>query len=69
MSIVERTASQPQYEQPDFARGCREIGATIGIDRRAAWTLINSGALKSVKKVGGRFWASRQRLLREVGGE
>jgi hypothetical protein len=62
-------APQQQYQEPDFIIGARAIGQAIGIDKRAAHNLIATGALKSVKKVGGRFWASRSRLLREVGGE
>jgi hypothetical protein len=62
-------AAAPQQQQPDFVRGSRQIGEVIGIDARAAHNLISTGQLKSVKKIGGRFWASRSRLLREVGGE
>jgi hypothetical protein len=72
MSIdVEHSAAPaaPQQQQQDFIRGARAIGQAVGIDKRAAHHLIATGALKSVRKVGGRFWASRSRLLREVGSE
>lgn len=67
--IHQRAARAPLQQQPDFVIGARAIGKTLGIGKRAAHNLISTGALKSVKKVGGRFWASRSRLLREVSGE
>jgi hypothetical protein len=68
-TFEDRAAPAAQQQSPDFVRGSRQIGAVIGIGEKAAHNLIASGALKSVKKVGGRYWASRARLLREVGGE
>jgi hypothetical protein len=62
-------ADSAQQPQQDFLRGARRIGEVIGLDAKAAHNLCSSGALTSIKKIGGRYWASRSRLIREVGGE
>jgi hypothetical protein len=69
MRTLENRADQAQQQQQDFIRGSREIGEALGIGEKAAHNLISTGALKSVKKIGGRYWASRAKLIREVGGE
>jgi hypothetical protein len=36
---------------------------------RAAYHLVSSGSLGSVRKIGGRYWASRAKLIKEISGE
>jgi hypothetical protein len=56
-------------QQSDILRTAADIGRVLGLTPRQAHHLASSGVLKSIRKVGGRYWASRSRLLREVGGE
>ena len=51
----------------DFAWGVDEIGQVIGRSGRQAYHLLSTGQIKSAKKVGGRWVASRAALLRELG--
>ena len=51
----------------DFLWGVAEIGRAIGRNPRQAFHIISKGELKSVKKLGGRWVASRAALLRELG--
>jgi hypothetical protein len=67
-TALDERVRAPQ-QQPDFCIGARAIGEALGIDERAAHHLIVTGALPCVRRVGGRFWVSRARLLREVNGE
>jgi hypothetical protein len=52
-----------------FAWGADEIGAVIGRDVRQTFHLLNTGQLKSAKKIGGRWVANREALIRELGGK
>lgn len=52
----------------DILRTAASIGAAIGLTPRQAYHLISTGGLKSVRRVGGRFFASRSRLLEEITG-
>ncbi len=53
--------------ESDFAWGAEEIGAVIGRTTRQTHHLLTRGAIKSAKKVGGRWMVSRSALLREFG--
>jgi hypothetical protein len=61
-------ASEQRVEQGDIIRTVKAIGQVIGLSERLAYHLVVSGELKSVRKIGGRYWASRSRLLEEVTG-
>jgi hypothetical protein len=50
-----------------FVWGAEEIGAVIGRTSRQTHHLLTQGAIKSAKKVGGRWVVSRSALLREIG--
>jgi hypothetical protein len=52
----------------EFIWGTEGIGAVIGRTNRRTHRLLTQGAIKSPKKVGGRWVASRAALLRELGG-
>jgi len=50
------------------AWGAEAIGEIIGRSPRQVFHLYHSGALKSIRKIGGRLVApSRRALLRELG--
>jgi hypothetical protein len=51
----------------DLVWGADAIGAVIGRTDRQIYHLLASGALKSAKRIGGRWVASRAALLRELG--
>ena len=56
-------------DDPDIKWGMPAIGRAIGIqDRRAAYHFITTRNLKSVRKVGGRWCASKRELLKELFG-
>ena len=54
-------------EACDLLWGADKIGNAIGRNRRQTFHLFHSGAVKSIRKVGGKLVASRQALLRELG--
>lgn len=64
----QRAETPPSRDGNDVLRGTQNIGRVLGLSERAAYHLVASGALRSVKKVGGRYFASRSRLLEEVIG-
>jgi hypothetical protein len=51
----------------DFIWGCAAIAAAIGRPQRPTYHLLESGAIKSAKRIGGRWVVSRAALLRELG--
>lgn len=51
----------------EFIWGAENIGAAIGRNARQAHHLLTQGAIKSAKKIGGRWVALRSALLREFG--
>jgi hypothetical protein len=59
--------SQVEVIQNDFVWGARAIGQVIGRTERQAHHLLESGALKSARKKGGRWVANRAVLIREFG--
>jgi hypothetical protein len=68
MSIVANEQHEP-LEQSDLLRTAADIGRVLGLNARQAHHLASSGALKSIKKVGGRYWASKTKLIAEISGE
>jgi hypothetical protein len=67
LDTINTSERRPASEQSDIVRGCRAIGAVLGISQRAAENLLSVGALPA-RKIAGRWFASRSRLLREVTG-
>jgi hypothetical protein len=68
-SIANAQRAEPSsIEGNDILRGVESIGRVLGLSERSAYHLVASGALRSVKKVGGRYFANRSRLLNEVIG-
>lgn len=53
---------QPE-EKIDLIWGVEEIAKLIGRTRRQTYHLISSGNLPAVKQVGGRYVASRSKLV------
>jgi hypothetical protein len=54
-------------EQPDIVWGAQEIGRVINISTRQAFFLLANKKLPA-KKVGGRYAASRRKLIDHVTG-
>jgi hypothetical protein len=53
--------------ESDFLWGCDQIAKAIGRSSRQTFHILNSGELKTPKKLGGRWVVSRSALLRELG--
>jgi hypothetical protein len=51
----------------DFLWGSDQIGRAIGRTERQTFHLLNSGQIKSAKKVGGRWVVAKAALFRELG--
>ena len=47
--------------------GAQEIGRVIGRGERQTFHLLQIGEIKSARRVGGRWVAAREALLREFG--
>jgi hypothetical protein len=56
-------------EPLDLAWGAAEIAEVLGRTERQARHLIDIGAIKSVRRVGNRFYAPRRALRREFGDD
>ena len=52
-----------------FAWGAIEIGRIIGRNQKQTLKLLVNGEIKSARKMGGLWVASRGALLRELGDE
>jgi len=53
----------------DILRGSRAMAQALGLQQRTLDHLLASGSLKSPRKVGGRWFASRTKLLSEFVGD
>lgn len=58
----------PLKSEPIFLWGAVAIGAAIGINRRQAFHLLETGAIPA-KKIGGRWVAMRDRLFAAIGAD
>jgi hypothetical protein len=63
----EKVNGDAEEVQSEFLWGSDEIGKAIGRNERQAFHLLNSGQIKSAKKLGGRWVVSRTALFRELG--
>lgn len=52
----------------EFLWGAAEIGRAIGRKPRQVNHLLETGALKSARKVGGRWVVARSALIRDIVG-
>jgi hypothetical protein len=59
--------AQPDSSHP-LAWGVDEIAKVIGRTTRQAHHILSRGQIKSVRKVGGKWVANRDALLRELSG-
>lgn len=67
-SVIDGWQQASQQQSSDVVlRGARQIGAVVGLDEKQTFRLLRTGALTSPKRVGGRWYVSKQRLLREFG--
>jgi hypothetical protein len=61
-------AQHEQHVEGDIIRTVAGVARVLGLSERAAYHLVSSGTLRSVRKIGGRYYASRSRLIEEVTG-
>jgi hypothetical protein len=71
MSLTEKPsiAQQEDFNSHPLAWGVEQIGKVIGRTPRQTFHILSRGQLKSAKKVGGRWVANRNALLRELSGD
>ena len=55
--------------ESDIVWGATEIGTVINRGARQTFHLLTNGEIKSARKIGGRWCASRAALLREFGAQ
>jgi hypothetical protein len=67
-SYIENHVNGNPTESEKFVWGVEAIGEVINRNPRQTHYMITSGALKSVKKVGGRYTALPSKLRAECGG-
>jgi hypothetical protein len=67
-TAVEKISNIIPQAEHDFVWGAAAIGAAIGRTPRQTHHLLSTGEIKSARKKGGRWVASRTALLRELGG-
>ena len=66
------TIEKPNPAQPDshpLAWGVEEIAKVIGRSARQTHHILACGQIKSARKVGGKWVANRDALLRELSGD
>ena len=68
------TTEKQNPAQPDFplyplAWGVDEIGKVIGRTARQTHHILRRGQIKSARKIGGKWVANRDALLRELSGD
>lgn len=66
MSDIAENTAEIKGGDTGFVWGAAEIGRVIGRNPRQTSYLLDSGALKSARKVGGRWMANRAALIREL---
>jgi hypothetical protein len=68
MSSIDACEQVSQQQSSDVVlRGARQIGAAVGLDEKQTFHLLRTGALTSPKRIGGRWYVSKLKLLREFG--
>jgi hypothetical protein len=70
MSLTEkpRPAQQEDFNSHPLAWGVEEIGRVIGRTPRQTHHILTQGQIKSARKVGGKWVANREALIRELSG-
>ena len=61
--------AQPDSSFHPLAWGVEEIGKVIGRTARQTHHILTRGQIKSARKVGGKWVANRDALLRELSGD
>jgi hypothetical protein len=69
MSIAHDERTLAPQQQDVILRGTESIGRALGLSPHQAYHLASTGALKSITKIGGRYWANRAKLIQEISGE
>ena len=70
MSLTEKLypAQQEDFNSHPLVWGVEEIGRVIGRTARQTFHLLAKGQIKSARKVGGKWVANREALIRELSG-
>jgi hypothetical protein len=70
MSLIEKpnTAQQEDFNSHPLAWGIEEIGRVIGRTPRQTYHILTRGQIKSARKIGGKWVANREALIRELSG-
>src|SRR5262249_25153852 len=70
MSLTEKlySAQQEDFNSHPLVWGVEEIGRVIGRTARQTFHLLAKGQIKSARKVGGKWVANREALIRELSG-
>jgi hypothetical protein len=69
LSLDHNVALTQHSDDDTILRGSRAMAATLGLSRRAVDHLLQRKRLQSPVKVGGRWFVSRSKLLREFVGD
>jgi predicted DNA-binding transcriptional regulator AlpA len=69
MSIQDNVALTQHSNDDTILRGSRAMAETLGLSRRAVDHLLQTRQLQSPRKLGGRWFVSRSKLLREIVGD
>ena len=72
MSLIEKPITAQHFAQEKtvhvLAWGVDEIGKVIGRTARQTHHLLTKGQIKAARKVGGKWVANREALIRELSG-
>jgi len=66
MTDCAQSAEEINSAESSFVWGAADIGRVIGRNTRQTNYLLERGALKAARKVGGRWVADRTALIREL---
>jgi hypothetical protein len=61
-------AAEAAQQNSDVVRGAKGIAQTLGLPQRAVEHMLARGYLKTPRRIGHSWYASRQRLLKELIG-
>ena len=68
MSLIEKPDLAQQDSRCPLAWGVDEIAKVIGRTARQTHHILTKGQIKSARKVGGKWVANREALIRELSG-
>jgi hypothetical protein len=66
MTTISADDCRPVNTDACFAWGCSQIGRIIGRNPRQTYHLLETGQIRSAKKIGHRWVAERDSLIAEL---